>query len=165
MLIKIILLFCMSGKEKVIKLINGTVIFISHNVDFRSRRNWSGNYWIYRGNMQDLVMKFLLKVIVVALCLCSVLIILSALTDEEQVKKTAPSSNLAVKDIHFYVNNIIEQPTKELQCRAFFKYYMKYINNSEFDKVYELIEKVDINSPHLVDYCDERRQEYSWMFE
>lgn len=115
--------------------------------------------------MQDLVMKFLLKVIVVALCLCSVLIILSALTDEDQVKKTAPGSNLAVKDIHFYVNNIIGQPTKELQCRAFFKYYMKYINSSEFDKVYELIEKVDINSPNLVDYCDERRQEYSWMFE
>lgn len=34
--------------------------------------------------MQDLVMKFLLKIIVVALCLCSVLIILSALTDEDQ---------------------------------------------------------------------------------
>ncbi|MGM0703831.1 MAG: hypothetical protein ACQEUG_15725 [Pseudomonadota bacterium] len=55
---------------------------------------------------------------------------------------------------------VLEQPSRDAKCQAFFDYWMDYAAIEDYDGMEELISAIDRQHSSLVDYCDDRSESY-----
>jgi len=55
---------------------------------------------------------------------------------------------------------IVAQPDKDSQCRIFFRYFKKYLEDQEYGKADSLMARVDAKRPGIVPYCDANQSKY-----
>jgi hypothetical protein len=55
---------------------------------------------------------------------------------------------------------IVTQPDKDSQCRTFFRYFKRYLEDQEYDKADSLTARVDAKKPGIVPYCDANQSRF-----